>query len=99
MRVILFELHRLAWNSKRPCLRWCNAWMPPDDSSEMGCAMVSIILSFALMVSFIALIASLIDMLRRDDASHAVVISGAAMVVSLIATFGYIAYSLIGWYL
>ena len=61
--------------------------------------MVAIILSFALALSFITLIASLIDMLRRDDASNAVVISGAAMVVSLIATFGYIAYSLIGWYL
>ena len=61
--------------------------------------MVATILSLALVVSCIALMASLVDMLRREDSSPAVVISGAALVLVLIASFLYIVVELVRWFL
>lgn len=61
--------------------------------------MVSMILSLCLIISFLALVASLIDMLRRDDATNAVLFSGVAMIVSFLLAFAYMAYCMIRWYL
>lgn len=70
-----------------------------NELNRMVCTMVATILSLALVVSCIALLASLVDMLRREDSSPAVVISGAALVLVMIVSFLYIVVELVRWYL